>query len=77
MGRLPRLTGKQMAKVVEGFGFHHTHTVGSHRVYDHPDGRRTVIPVHSGETIGPGLLSKIVKKDLGMTREAFLREYRR
>ena len=27
----------------------------------HPDGRRTVIPIHSGETIGPGLLNKILK----------------
>ena len=26
----------------------------------HPDGRRTVVPVHAGETIGPGLLSKIL-----------------
>jgi len=25
------------------------------------DGRRTVVPVHAGETIGPGLLSKILK----------------
>jgi len=27
----------------------------------HPDGRATVIPVHSGETIGPGLLIKILR----------------
>jgi len=27
----------------------------------HPDGRRTIVPIHSGETIGPGLLSKILK----------------
>jgi predicted RNA binding protein YcfA (HicA-like mRNA interferase family) len=26
----------------------------------HPDGRKTVVPVHSGETIGPGLLLKIL-----------------
>ena len=27
----------------------------------HPDGRQTVVPVHAGETIGPGLLNKILK----------------
>ena len=33
---------------------------GSHHFMQHPDGRRTVVPVHAGETIGPGLLSKIL-----------------
>ncbi|MEO0452942.1 MAG: type II toxin-antitoxin system HicA family toxin [Verrucomicrobiota bacterium] len=27
----------------------------------HPDGRYTIVPVHAGETIGPGLLNKILK----------------
>jgi predicted RNA binding protein YcfA (HicA-like mRNA interferase family) len=36
----------------------------------HPDGRRTTVPVHQGETIGPGLLGGILK-DLGLTREQF------
>jgi predicted RNA binding protein YcfA (HicA-like mRNA interferase family) len=27
----------------------------------HPDGRYTVVPVHAGEIIGPGLLNKILK----------------
>jgi predicted RNA binding protein YcfA (HicA-like mRNA interferase family) len=40
-------------------------------IYKHPDGRRTTIPHHSGEEIGPGLLNKIIKKDLGITREDF------
>jgi predicted RNA binding protein YcfA (HicA-like mRNA interferase family) len=36
----------------------------------HPDGRSTVVPVHAGETIGPGLLGKILK-DAEMEREDF------
>jgi len=71
--RLPRLTGKQLAKIVERFGFLHTHTTGSHMMYRHPDGRRATIPHHSGEEIGPGLLNKIIKKDLRITRDEFLR----
>jgi predicted RNA binding protein YcfA (HicA-like mRNA interferase family) len=34
---------------------------GSHHFLRHSDGRLTVIPVHAGETIGPGLLNKILK----------------
>lgn len=41
-------------------------------VYKHPDGRRTTIPNHTGEEIGPGLLNRIIKNDLGLTREQFL-----
>ena len=72
MSKLPRLTGKELAKIVEKIGFVHSHTTCSHMVYKHPDGRRTTIPCHSGEEIGLGLLTKIIKKDLGMAREEFL-----
>ena len=73
MSKLPRLTGKELAKIVEKIGFVHSHTTGSHMVYKHPDGIRTTIPCHSGEEIGLGLLTKIIKKDLGMAREEFLK----
>ena len=69
---MPKLTGKELGKIIEKFGFIYSHTTGSHMLYKHPDGRRTTIPYHSGEEIGPGLLNKIIKKDLGITREEFL-----
>ncbi len=71
--KLPQLTGKELAKIVEKFGFLHSHTTGSHMIYKHSDGRRTTIPHHSGEKIGPGLLNKIIKKDLMITREEFMK----
>jgi predicted RNA binding protein YcfA (HicA-like mRNA interferase family) len=37
----------------------------------HSDGRHTVVPVHRGETIGPGLMSQILH-DCEMTRENLL-----
>lgn len=70
--KLPKLTGKELGKIVERLGFIYSHTTGSHMVYKHPDGRRTTIPNHPGEEIGPGLLTKIIKKDLQITREKFL-----
>ena len=33
---------------------------GSHHFVRHEDGPSTVVPAHSGETIGPGLLHKIL-----------------
>ncbi|HLC90387.1 MAG TPA: type II toxin-antitoxin system HicA family toxin [Candidatus Nanoarchaeia archaeon] len=73
MAKLPKLTGKELAKIVEKAGFLYSHTTGSHMIYKHPDGRRTTIPHHAGEEIGPGLLNKIIKQDLQMSREEFLR----
>ena len=40
--------------------------------FRHPNGNTTVIPNHSGEKIDLGLLLKIIKKDLGITRDEFL-----
>jgi predicted RNA binding protein YcfA (HicA-like mRNA interferase family) len=34
----------------------------------HPDGRATVVPVHAGETIGPGLLNQILN-DTELSRD--------
>ncbi len=73
MPKLPRLTGKEVSRVAEKMGFIYSHTTGSHAVYKHPDGRKATIPIHSGDEIGPGLLTKIIKQDLRITREEFLK----
>lgn len=75
MSKLPRITGKKLAKAVGKSGFIHSHTTGSQMVFKHPDGRTIVIPVHSGEELGPGLLNKIIKKDLGVTKEDFMEKF--
>ncbi len=71
MAKLPKLTGKELGKIVEKIGFEFSHQRGSHLVYKHKDGRRATIPHHSGEEIGSGLLNKIIKKDLQITRDEF------
>lgn len=61
MPRLPRLRGREMVAVLRRAGFSVLRIRGSHHFMQHPDGRRTVVPVHAGEVIGPGLLNKILK----------------
>lgn len=71
MAKLPKLTGMKLAKIIEKVGFVYHRTSGSHMTYKHSDGRKTTIPHPSGQEIGPGLLSKILKKDLKISREEF------
>ena len=61
MPKLPRLRGKELIRSLTKLGFEVIRIRGSHQFLQHPDGRRTVVPVHAGEVIGPGLLSKILK----------------
>ena len=70
MARLPRLTGKAVIAALQRVGFEVARMKGSHHFLRHPDGRVTVVPVHAGEIIGPGLLAKILS-DSDLTREKF------
>jgi predicted RNA binding protein YcfA (HicA-like mRNA interferase family) len=60
MPKLPRLTGKELIAALRKAGFEVIRVRGSHHFLRHSDGRATVVPAHSGETIGPGLLNKIL-----------------
>jgi len=73
MAKLPLIKPNQLAKILVKLGFTLVRQEGSHMFFKHPDGRTTVIPCHPGEEIRRGLLNKIIKKDLGMEREEFLR----
>ena len=68
MTRLPRLTGLEFISALQRAGFPIARVRGSHRFLRHADGRSTVIPAQSGETIGPGLTAKILR-DCDLTAE--------
>ena len=68
MSRFPALTGKGLISLLKHAGFTVERTRGSHSFLKHADGRVTVVPTHSGESLGPGLLSKILR-DVEMTRD--------
>lgn len=69
-GRLPSLTGQDVLRALQKAGFDVLRVRGAHHFLQHADGRTTVVPVHAGDTIGPGLLAKILR-DCGLDREAF------
>jgi len=72
MTRLPRVTGTDVVRALERDGFTVVRQKGSHAFLRHADGRTTVVPLHAGETIGPGLLSKILR-DAALDQESFER----
>ncbi len=54
--------------MLKTFGFEVARVRGSHHFLRHPDGRATAVPVHAGETVGPGLLTRILA-DAGVSRD--------
>lgn len=72
MSRLPRIDGKTVISALAKAGFEVARIKGSHHFLRHPDGRVTVVPAHAGETVGPGLLTKIIN-DCDITRDEFER----
>ena len=73
MAKLPILSAREFFKVLEKLGFEKIRQEGSHAFFRHPDGRTTLVPVHPTEDIDRGLLNKIIKKDLNISREEFLK----
>jgi len=63
---------RKVIKLLNKVGFQTIRQRGSHVILKHPDGRVTVVPIHPGEDIGRGLLSKIIK-DTRMSKEQFLK----
>jgi predicted RNA binding protein YcfA (HicA-like mRNA interferase family) len=71
MGKLPMLSAKEVIRILNQLDFKFIRQEGSHMFFEHSDGRTTVIPNHPGRDIGRGLLNKIIKHDLQISREEF------
>jgi len=70
MTKLPSVTGKELVAILGKAGFQILRIKGSHHFLRHSDGRPTVVPVHSGESIGPGLFLRILR-DCDLNRDEF------
>lgn len=73
MVKLPLMKAVEVAKILKKLGFQFLRQQGSHMFFKHKDGRTTVVPNHPGEDVDRGLLNKIIKHDLEMSREEFLK----
>ena len=69
MSKLPRISGRELIKVLEKIGFSPTRTRGSHVILKDANGRMVVVPLDN--EIGPGLLNAILA-EVGLTRQQFL-----
>jgi predicted RNA binding protein YcfA (HicA-like mRNA interferase family) len=68
MTSYPAVRGKELLAALGRAGLKVSRVKGSDHFLRHADGRETVVPVHAGETIGPGLLAKILR-DLKLDRD--------
>ncbi len=70
MPKLSPIKGKELISILEHQGFKKVHQKGSHVRLEHSDGRKTTVPLHSGEKVGVGLLRKILR-DVNISRSEF------
>ena len=71
MTKLPQIKPRQIEKILRSLGFVSRPGKGSHVVYKHPDGRRTVVPVHN-QPVREGTLRAILKQ-ADLSTEEFLK----
>lgn len=70
MPKLSPIGSKKLIKILLKEGFVLLRQKGSHARLEHSDGRKTTVPIHSGESIDVGLLRKILR-DVILTPEEF------
>ena len=63
----------ELIKILSKIGFNVIRQSGSHVFLRHVDGRTTIVPNHPGEKLDRGLLNKILKKDIKISRADFER----
>ena len=61
MPKLPRVTARQMASVMEKLGFSLTRQSGSHQIYKNAAGKRATIPYHAAKILHPKVLKSILR----------------
>ena len=71
MAKLPQISAIEFLKILSKIGFKVLRQEGSHIFLKHNDGRTTTVPNHPGDKLDRGLLNKILRKDVQISREEF------
>jgi predicted RNA binding protein YcfA (HicA-like mRNA interferase family) len=61
MPKLPRLTARQIAAVLERVGFSLSRQSGSHMIYRNAAGKRATVPFHASQVLHPKVLKSILR----------------
>jgi len=67
---LPSVTGREVVKALVAVGFHQISVKGSHLKMAHPDGRRTIVPIHGSRDLPRGTVASILRQ-AGLTAAEF------
>ncbi len=67
MGNIHNMSGDDLISILTKLGFEIVRIKGCHHFLQHSDGWATTVPVHKGETIGIGLMMKILR-DVELTK---------
>ena len=70
MPKLSPIRARKLIAILEKLDFEKVHQKGSHVRMKRSDGRKTSVPIHSGEKVGVGLLRKILR-DVNISRAEF------
>jgi predicted RNA binding protein YcfA (HicA-like mRNA interferase family) len=68
MAKLPRLTAREIAAILERAGFSLTRQSGSHQIYKNAAGKRATVPFHASRILHPKVLASILR-DAELSRE--------
>lgn len=73
--KLPIVSCNEFVKFLKKEGFVEIRQSGSHKMFKHPDGRRTIVPIHNNEKIGKGLLREILNQ-IELSKDEFVRRFK-
>ena len=59
MTHVPPLKAREVISILQRLGFVEVRQKGSHKQFQHADGRATTVPVHLGRDISPVLIRRI------------------
>ncbi len=61
MPKLPRLTAREIAAVLQRIGFSLARQSGSHQIYKNAAGKRATVPFHASKILHPKVLRSILR----------------
>jgi predicted RNA binding protein YcfA (HicA-like mRNA interferase family) len=68
--RLPRISGKEMGRLLEAAGFTGRAGKGSHTFYKDAAGRKTVVAAHGAQDLSVTMIAKVLR-DIGMSHDEY------